>query len=384
VTNPSAADGPRKPAKYAFYQSRHRNIIISFLCIVLLPVAAIAFYLWVIAEDQYASTVAFSVHTEKQANPLEALSGLTGFSGSSSNDMDVLYKFVQSQKLISELDDRIDLRAMWSKPKQDVYFRFKDDATIEDLMSYWNRMVKRNYDKSAGLLELRVLAFDPNDAQLIAQTILDMSSDMINDLSAIAREDTLNYAQRDLKNSENRLLDAREAITTFRNDNLLIDPKVDFEVQASVIGRLQEQLATEMVELDVILDSSRDSDPRVENIRSRIQVIEARIREEKSKIGVADGTQGGMALVSLVGEYERLVVTREFAEQAYIAALSNYDATRSEVDRKSRYLGAYILPTLAERSQFPERGVINLLLGVFLLLGWSVSVLATYAIRDRK
>lgn len=384
VTESSERPAPLRPARQAAYKPRHRRVFWSFLICVFAPIACISYYLWAIAADQYASTVAFSVHTEKQASALEALSGLTGFSGSSSNDMDVLYKFVESQKLISEMDDRIDLRAIWTLPENDIYFRFDDSGSIEDLVDYWGTMVKRHYDRSAGLLELRVLAFTPEDAQLIAQTVLDMGSDMINDLSAIARQDTLTYARKELTLAENRLKDARETITLFRNKNQLVDPAVDFGVQASVIGKLQEQLATETVELDLLLDTSRASDPRVANTRRRIQVIEFRIDEEKSKLVVGGTHSSPRALANLVGDYERLQVEREFAEHAYLAALTSFDAARSEANRKSRYLGAYILPTLAERSLYPQRGVICVLLGLFLFLGWAVSILTVYAIKDRK
>ena len=46
-----------------------------------------------------------------------------------------------------------------------------------------------SYDQSTGLIELRVLAFDPVMAQQVAQAIVSESQDMINALSKQARED---------------------------------------------------------------------------------------------------------------------------------------------------------------------------------------------------
>ncbi len=89
---------------------------------------------------------------------------------SSSSDTDILYRFIQSQEMAATIDRQLDLRALWSKgdPDVDPLFAYHAPGTIEDLTDYWNRMVKVFYDSSSGLLEVRVLAFDPNDAQSIA------------------------------------------------------------------------------------------------------------------------------------------------------------------------------------------------------------------------
>ena len=56
---------------------------------------------------------------------------------------------------------------------------------------------------------------------------------------------------------------------------------------------------------------------------------------------------------------------------------------RAKASRQSRYLATYIEPTLAESSEYPDRLLIELLSGLFLVLSWAVMVLVYYAIRDR-
>lgn len=74
---------------------------------------------------------------------------------------------------------------------------------------------------------------------------------------------------------------------------------------------------------------------------------------------------------------------REFAEETYRAALAALDVARAKASRQSRYLATYIEPTLAESSAYPDRLLIELLSGLFLVLSWAVMVLVYYAIRDR-
>ena len=103
-------------------------------------------------------------------------------------------------------------------------------------------------------------------------------------------------------------------------------------------------------------------------------------------MGIADQTAnaGSSAFADLLGEYERLVVELEFAEQSYTAALAAFDASVADARRQSRYIAAHIPPTLAESAQYPNRISLTGLIGLFCLLAWALIVLVGYAIRDRR
>ena len=76
----------------------------------------------------------------------------------------------------------------------DPVFAFHKGGSIEDLLDYWQSMVKVYYDSSTHLIEIRVLAFAPEDAQRIAQAIFDKSTVMINRLN----ERSLDHAVLDV------------------------------------------------------------------------------------------------------------------------------------------------------------------------------------------
>ena len=341
----------------------------SMGAVVLLPVCALAFYLWVVAADQFASTVGFSVRKEEVGSTMELLGGITALSGSSSSDTDILYEYIQSQKMVSLLDERLDLRSLWSKPSFDPVFAYDEDGTIEDLISYWSDMVRIYYDSGSGLMEVRVLAFDPDDAQLISREIYAESSAMINELSAVARADAVRYASEELDTAVERLKAAREAITRFRNENRLVDPTADLQTQAGLLGTLQAQLAEALIELDLLRETSQGSDPRILNAERRVDVIQNRIDAEQRKRGITSSSENEASntFSTLVGEYERQIVDHEFAEQTYVSSLAARDASLAEARRQTRYLAAHIQPTLAERSLFPQRLTILGLFALFML-----------------
>ncbi|MDR5654440.1 sugar transporter [Ruixingdingia sedimenti] len=364
---------------------RHWGIAASFLLAVVAPMLCIAFYLWVVAVDQYASTVGFSVRKEEFQSPLELLGGVGQLSGSSSSDTDILYKFVRSQELVSKIDAALDLRRIYARAwPEDPVFAYDPSGTIEDLLSYWDRAVKVYYDSGTGLLTLRVLAFTPEEAQKIAQAIFDESSRMINALSMIAREDATRYAKEELDRAVGRLTLTRQQMTEFRLRTQIVDPSADIQGQMGLLNTLQGQLAEALIELDLVRETAREGDPRILQAERRIDVIQKRIDDERRKFGVGGKGPGGEDYATLVAEFERLAVEQHFAEEAYRGAMASYDAAVADAQRKSRYLAAHINPTLAERAQYPERLIILGIAGFFLLTFWATGVLVYYSVRDRR
>ena len=282
------------------------------------------------------------------------------------------------------MNAQLDLAEIYSKPENDPYFAFDPSGSIEDLVDYWRRMVKVYYDSGTGLIEVRVLAFDPQDAQDVARAIFDENSKVINELSAIARDDATRYASSELERAVERLKDARRAVTLFRAQNRIVDPSADIQGQMGLLNTLQAQLAEALIELDLLLETTSANDPRLSQAQRKIDVITKRIEEERKKFGFGEDERAEGGYAGIVSEYESLSVDLEFAEQAYTASLTAFDIARSEAQRQSRYLAAYIKPTLAQSAQFPQRDILAAMAGLFLFLAWSLLVLIYYSIRDRR
>ena len=370
-------------ARPARLRPRHRLVMLSFVLCVLLPAVVSGYYLYTHAVDQYASKVGFSVRSEETGSAFEVLGSLTNISGSSSSDTDILYKFIQSQELVEAVDAELDLRGIYTKPENDPIFALAADASTEDLVSYWSRMVRIVYDPGTGLIEVQVRAFDPEDARTIAQNIFVRSSAMINQLSAVARADVTRYAQEELDQALDRLKEARKALTLFRNETQIVDPSADIQGQMGLLNSMQAQLAETLIELDLLSDTARADDPRVELAKRKIEVIQKRISEERRKLGVAGGDDTRV-FADLVGQFESLQVDLEFAEKAYVSALSAYDSAVAEARRQSRYLAAYLRPTLAQTPQYPQREILLAVITLLLFGSWTILVLVYYSLRDRR
>lgn len=366
------------------------GLALTFILFVLTPLGLSAAYLWLRAENQYASFTAFSVRQEDVASGLTGLlGGIMQMSGTSSRDTDILHEFIRSQDLVARLSERLDLPAIWSRPGTDLWtgdpvFAFDPSGTIEDLTRHWQRMVRVDYDQGSGLIEVRVLAFQPEDATTIAQAILDESSVLINSLATVAREDTMRVAQFELDRAEQRLRDIRAEVTSFRSRTRIVDPTADIQGQMGLLNTLQAQLATALIDLDLLRETTRSTDPRVVQAERRIAVIRNRIEEERSRFALGGEGPSGDDFTTLVAEFERLTVDREFAETAYRAALASYDTALAEAQRQNRYLAAFVPPTRAQRAEYPERFTIFGLMALFLSFGWGAAAVVYFSIRDRR
>ncbi|GGA29140.1 sugar transporter [Neptunicoccus cionae] len=373
-------------APRAKMKKRHYGVLLIFLFFVVLPSAGVFWYLQERAADQYASRIGFVVHTEDTSAVTDVLGGAIQLGSGGSKDTDILYEFIRSQQLVSLVDQKLDLRALYSKPQNDPIFSFQQDGTIEDLLDYWSSMVRVYYDVDTQLIELRVQAFDPDDAYNIAQEIFAQSTVLINRLSAVAREDTLRYAREELQTVEDQLKAARQALTRFRNETQIVDPSADVQGQMGLLNTLQAQLAAALIDQDILRDTTRDNDPRMVQAARKIEVIRKRIAEERQTFGLS-GDGGGSnseEFNELLAQFEALTVDREFAEKAWLAARSAYDGAVIEANRQSRYLAAYVGPTRAEKAQYPERIMLWIMTTLVLFLAWSILTLIGYSIKDRR
>ncbi len=372
------------PVRKARMKLRHVGLFFSFLIFVVGSILVAGWYLYTRAEDQYASRVGFTVRSQEVQNPLEIISGLgQGLSGSATSDTDILYEFIQSQQLVDQIDSQLDLRAMYSKPENDPIFAFDPDMPVEDLVDYWRSMVAIYYDSGTGLIELRVRAFAPDDAVAIADAILESSTDLINNLSAEARADATRYAREELATAIDRLTAARQEMAKFRTKEQFVDPSNDVEGQMTVLIELQQLLAQRYIELDLLIKNTRSGDPRVEQTRIEVEVIEKRIETERRKFGLG-ASDDDATFADKLARFEELSVELEYGQTAYLSAQAQLDTAVREARQQSRYLADYLGPTQPESAEFPQRELLLGLIALFVFLIWSLLTLIYYSLRDRS
>ncbi|TVS00463.1 MAG: sugar transporter [Rhodobacteraceae bacterium] len=382
---PVEARLPERAAMKARMRRRHWRLVFGLFLIVGLPVLVVALYLTQIARPQYASETGFVIRQEEAGSASQMLGGLSAMLGQNvSGNSDLLFEFLQSQEIVALVQGEIDLRAHYADGwPEDPLFTLPPDALIEDLVTFWQRMVRLTYDRSTGVITVQVRARDAQTAQAIAAAILRHSENVINDLNATARRDSMANAQADLEDAVATLRRAREALLAFQARTKIVDPMADMQGRMGILGNLQAQLAEAFVDYDLLSQTAAESDPRLRHLDRRITAIEDRIAHERSSFSAQNVTVDNTDYPTLLAEYESLRADVDFAAETYRAALAALAHARTRAARQQLYLATFLRPTLPQRALYPQAGLLTALTGFFAFMVWSVLALVYYSLRDR-
>ncbi|NJO23254.1 MAG: capsule biosynthesis protein [Sphingomonadales bacterium] len=368
-------------------QRRRRSVMAWTLALfVAVPTILATFYFGLIASDQYVVEMRFAVKNTNQSQSTDVLGLFAGIPAATSavTDSYIVIDHMMSRELLDKLEEKIGIRAIYSRPEVDYLSRFDNSESSEEFVKYWRKMVKASFDGASQIVAVDVKAFTREDAKLVAENILLLSEDLVNDLSARARADAVKHAQQEVKRMEDRLRVNRTALRSFRDTEQEFDPAKKVESRYVILGKLEEEVTSRKARLSNLRSFMGAEAPSVKVLLSEIAGLERQLEEERAKLGRAELGKGGttQSIGGLAANYEELVVDREFAEKSYLSALASLERARIEADRQQRYLAAFVRPTLPQEALYPKRILaICAVLGISLVL-WALGVLITYAVRD--
>ncbi len=376
---------PERSARKARIRRRHWGLVAGLVVMVGLPVLIVAGYLTQIAKPQYASETGFVIRQDDAGSASQMLGGLSQILGQNvSGNSDLLFEFLQGPEIVQLVQEDVDLVAHYANAwPDDPLFAIPPDVLIEDLVAFWKRMTRLTYDRATGAITMQVRAHDPLVAQAITTAIVAHSENVINELNATARRDSMAHAQTDLDEASAQLRAAREAMLAFQARTRIVDPLADIQGRMGVLGNLQQQLAQAFVDFDLLTQTAADTDPRVRQLDRRIMAIEARIAQERTSFSAQNVTVDNTDYPTLLAEYEGLRADMDFASESYRAALSALGLARTNAARQQLYLVTFLRPTLPQQALYPQTGLLIALTAFFAFMGWAVLALVYYSLRDR-
>jgi capsular polysaccharide transport system permease protein len=367
-----------QPRKFAARRRRFPVRLLSFVVFVLLPVAVAAVYYFIIAADQYVAEFRFALRTVEPARA-EVGGILQGPVAPSPVGVDsyAVVQYLGSRDVIDELGKTIDLRGMFSRPEADWFARLELPVSIEELVRYWKSQVDAFYDMTNGTIVVRARAFKPDDALQLAQAILSAAEQLVNDLSARARRDTLRNAEKEVHRAERRLKSALARLREFRDREGIIDPRKTADATQALAGRIREEIVRAETELATVKHYMRADAPSVRMLEARIQSLQTQLRSVESEVTDAEKSRSEV-LSHVMGSYERLESERTFAEKAYQHALEALDRARMNADRQQVYVAGFVQPSLPEEPLYPRR---LRSVGIILFLCCAVWLIGAFAVQ---
>ncbi len=332
------------------------NRLLRRLPIVLLSlptIAAVAYYGF-IATDRYVSEAQFLVRTASRPASVTGISAFLQMSGlgSAQDEVYAVEAFISSRNAIDQLQKRMPLREAYGHESADILARYPSfifGASQEEFHQYFRWMVRTIHDGTSGLSTLRVQAFTPEDARRICVDLLELSELMVNELNERIQRDSVRMAESEAKRQEERLIAAQQAITRFRNAELMIDPAGSSVVITELIGRLGGELSKTEAQIREV-SSASGTNPQLHSLHGRAEALRAQIARERMRI--SSDSEG---LADKLAVYERLVLDREFAKQSLDAAVRAFESAQLEARRQQLYLERIVEPVAADRAMAPQR-----------------------------
>jgi len=355
---------------------RHRGSLLF----IALPTLISALYFFVFAADLFASEARFVVRSPSHSQ-IGGVAGLLQIGGinRAQDDVYAVQDFVTSRDALSEIGKQIDLRAIYSRPEADFAARFPnlwDHDDSEDFFRYFERRVQVVFDTTTGITTLVVKAFRPEDAQAVANQLLDAGEKLINRLNARSLENSVHYAEAEVQIAQTHVSEAEENILAYRNRESLLDPGKNSGAIFDTYSKMEADLATTRTRLAEIRRNSPDS-PQRPDLETHAAALERQIQTQRSRM-----VGGGGALAPVISEYDQLTLRQEFADKELSSALAALETARAEARRQQIYLDRVVSADLPDKALYPRRVSSVLVVFISCFLIYSIGKLLIVGVRE--
>jgi capsular polysaccharide transport system permease protein len=347
--------------------------VASFCLMVLAPTTAGAIYYAFIASDQYVAQADFTV-SGGEAPPIDGLGALTGIPAMAViQDTQIVTNYIHSRAGLESLEKLVPVRALYSEASADWLSRFDPGKPVEKFVRYWDKMSDASIKMPAGIVELKIRAFTPQDSERIARAVLLVCEALINDMNDRMNHDAVANAEQELGRTAQRLSQARAALEEARNDSGLLDTgkaaeslnKLATDTRTSLL-RLQQEYSTQ-------LNYVSQSAPQMQALKSRIDVTQSQVAEIESKLTATQLSPDGQSTIATsMTKFGALDLERQVAEHLYAGAATSLELARLNAERKTMYLKTFVSPVAPQEAIYPRRALFTFLIFAGSALLWAL------------
>lgn len=334
-------------------QKATRNL--WFLAAVVLPVLLSTIYYFGVASPQYVSESRFVVKAPNQraaqttsfANLIQS----TGLSGGQEQSNQVI-DFVRSRSALQVLDKQLKVREAFGGIDVDVLSRFPrpwQQNAFEDLFKYYQGKTEISRDNETGLVVLRTIAFDPQEAAAINKLLLEQSEALVNNLNDNARKKSIAEAEIRVIEAEGRVKAALKAVSDYRNKAKLVEPLKEATGVIEITNRLIMERATLEAQLSTVRQVTPDH-PSIPVLREQIGSLSREINRQSARL-VGDSTNN---ISGKLPDYEALVLEQELAQQLLVLAQTTLEQARTEAVKQQFYLERVVEPNVPDLPEYPK------------------------------
>jgi capsular polysaccharide transport system permease protein len=336
--------------------------VAGFIILVAIPTVVAAVYYTFIASNQYVSEARFSV-TVAQVPQLDGVASLTGLASMAIvRDTQIVVNFISSRAAVEALEQRIGLRSRFAQPDIDWWARFDSKEPIERLVRYWERKIGASISMPAGIVNLSVRAFSPEDARLIARTVVQICEELINEQNERINRDAIAASTEEVRRAAARLTSARLAMERARTESGVLDTTRAAEGINKLISETRSRLITMQQDYNTQLRFLSAEAPQMKVASERIRALQGQVTELEQRL--VNPTAATQTVSSIMSRFAELELDKQIAERLYATTAAQLEAARLLSEQRRMYLSAFVQPSLPQESREPRR-VLSVVLVAF-------------------
>jgi capsular polysaccharide transport system permease protein len=362
-----------------------------FVALVVIPNIVTSVYLGLLASDQYITEAKFTV-SSGAIPKLDALGSVTGVpSMEIFQDTQIAVNYIGSRAMVEQLERKVDLRDAYGSERIDWLARFNKSKPIEKFTDYWannwfTKMCDVSISLPSGIVTLKVRAFSPSDARRIADAVIELSEQQINNLNDRMWRDTVQFSELELQRAGARLKAARVQYEQARNIEGLLDVRQTSDALSGLLAQLETDSLTAQQAYQTQSQYVAETAPQLRVLKARIDAMNSQIAELKTQITVRkEKSISAIAEKALSGKmtkFAELDLEQQIATQRYSSAVSAVQAARIMGENKMIYLHQIVAPALPEESLYPRRWLTFGIISLASLLAWGASVGVVMFVRN--
>lgn len=362
-------DMVRRRRRNAFYLG------VRLLFFIFIPTILAGLYYYKYATPMYATNASFQII---KADAAGAPGGgmLSGTQFATTPDAIAVQTYLLSKDAMVRLDQDEGFRDHFSQPDIDVIQRLAADASTEEMHSLYSNVVKIGFDPTEGLVNIEVIATDPEKSVAFAEALISYAEERVDGLSQRKRENQVADARRLYEEANQERKKAQEALVELQQSTLL-DPEAYATSLRRQVSALEEQLIAKELQLEALEDNASPNQSRVEGVKADMERLTAAIKETEAKM--TEPMENGLTLAELVSRIaiaQSDIKTRDLMLQA---SLEQLQLAETEATSQSRYLSLANNPIIPQDPSYPK-AFENTILAFLILSGAYMMISITVAI----
>lgn len=379
-----------KPAR----ARRSRTVLGWFLICVIAPLVATWFYITQVATQQYSASFSYVMQgsggSAGTANSDGTVSTSPTSTGASMAEMMVanfmVSDYLSSPQAITDIEQKLDLRAMFSQSRIDRLARLPEDASQETLARYWQGQISTNFDMMTGLTTVTIRAFSPEDAQALAAEMVVLSENLINELNLRPLADSVTFLESQVAASVKRLQAARDAVQAFRSKYLSIDPAAEASMTDLLVGKLTDQYVSVTTQIAVLSSQLTEDAPSVTQLERQAAAIADEIVKARQRVAQSSAELSNISspasYAAQLQEFQNLQLELTIATSNYQSTEAALNAAKQRLSQQHFYVLTYVQPSAPQTSNYPDLFRALIIVLAVSLCFWIVSTLVALSLRD--